>query len=83
MRGLHALAPVSPGGRMVSYLPMAHLAERFMTNYCTLAFGYSITTAPDPRQVGAALAASHPTRFFAVPRIYEKLAEGAKAIAGV
>ena len=82
MRGLHALAPVSPGGRMVSYLPMAHLAERFMTNYCTLAFGYSITTAPDPRQVGAALAASHPTRFFAVPRIYEKLGEGAKAIAG-
>jgi long-subunit acyl-CoA synthetase (AMP-forming) len=81
MRGLHALAPVSPGGRMVSYLPMAHLAERFMTNYCTLAFGYSITTAPDPRQVGAALAASHPTRFFAVPRIYEKLGEGAKAIA--
>jgi long-chain acyl-CoA synthetase len=82
MRGLHALAPVSPGGRMVSYLPMAHLAERFMTNYCTLAFGYSITTVADPRQVGAALAASHPTRFFAVPRIYEKLAEGAKAIAG-
>ncbi len=82
MRGLHALAPVSPGGRMVSYLPMAHLAERFMTNYCTLAFGYSITTAPDPRQVGAALAASHPTRFFAVPRIYEKLGEGAKAVAG-
>ncbi len=55
MRGLHSLAPVSPGGRMVSYLPMAHLAERFMTNYCTLAFGYSITTASDPRQVGAAL----------------------------
>jgi long-chain acyl-CoA synthetase len=82
MRGLHALAPVSPGGRMVSYLPMAHLAERFMTNYCTLAFGYSITTAPDPKQLGAALAVSHPTRFFGVPRIFEKLGEGAKAIAG-
>jgi long-chain acyl-CoA synthetase len=81
MRGLHALAPVSPGGRMVSYLPMAHLAERFMTNYCTLAFGYSITTAPDPKQLGAALAVSHPTRFFGVPRIFEKLGEGAKAIA--
>jgi long-chain acyl-CoA synthetase len=82
MRGLHALAPVSAGGRMVSYLPMAHLAERFMTNYCTLAFGYSITTAPDPKQLGAALAVSHPTRFFGVPRIFEKLGEGAKAIAG-
>jgi long-subunit acyl-CoA synthetase (AMP-forming) len=82
MRGLHALAPVSPGGRMVSYLPMAHLAERFMTNYCTLAFGYAVTTAPDPKQLGAALAASHPTRFFGVPRIFEKLGEGAKAVAG-
>jgi long-subunit acyl-CoA synthetase (AMP-forming) len=81
MRGLHALAPVSPGGRMVSYLPMAHLAERFMTNYCTLAFGYDVTTAPDPKQLGAALAASHPTRFFGVPRIFEKLGEGAKAVA--
>jgi long-subunit acyl-CoA synthetase (AMP-forming) len=81
MRGLHALAPVSPGGRMVSYLPMAHLAERFMTNYCTLAFGYSVTTAPDPRQLGDGLAVSHPTRFFGVPRIFEKLGEGAKAIA--
>jgi long-chain acyl-CoA synthetase len=82
MRGLHALAPVSAGGRMVSYLPMAHLAERFMTNYCTLAFGYSVTTAPDPKQLGAALAVSHPTRFFGVPRIFEKLGEGAKAVAG-
>jgi long-chain acyl-CoA synthetase len=81
MRGLYELAPVSPAGRMVSYLPMAHLAERFMTHYCTLAFGYSITTAPDPKQLGAALAMSHPTRFFGVPRIFEKLGEGARAVA--
>jgi long-subunit acyl-CoA synthetase (AMP-forming) len=81
MRGLNQLAAPSPAGRWVSYLPMAHLAERFMSHYCSMAFGYSITTAPDIKQLGAALGEVHPTRFFAVPRVYEKLGEGAKAIA--
>ena len=81
MRGLNKLAPPSPAGRWVSYLPMAHLAERFMSHYCSMAFGYTITTAPDVKALGGALAEAHPTRFFAVPRVYEKLAEGVKAIA--
>jgi long-subunit acyl-CoA synthetase (AMP-forming) len=81
MRGLNKLAPPSPAGRWVSYLPMAHLAERFMSHYCSMAFGYTIMTAPDVKALGGALAEAHPTRFFAVPRVYEKLAEGVKAIA--
>jgi long-subunit acyl-CoA synthetase (AMP-forming) len=82
MRGLNALAAPSPAGRWVSYLPMAHLAERFMSHYCSMAFGYTITTAPDVKALGGTLADARPTRFFAVPRVYEKLGEGAKAIAG-
>jgi long-subunit acyl-CoA synthetase (AMP-forming) len=81
MRGLNKLAPPSPAGRWVSYLPMAHLAERFMSHYCSMAFGYTITTAPDIKQLARALVETRPTRFFAVPRVYEKLGEGAKAIA--
>jgi long-subunit acyl-CoA synthetase (AMP-forming) len=81
MRGLNKLAPPSPAGRWVSYLPMAHLAERFMSHYCSMAFGYTITTAPDIKQLAGALVETRPTRFFAVPRVYEKLGEGAKAIA--
>jgi long-subunit acyl-CoA synthetase (AMP-forming) len=81
MRGLHKLAAPSAAGRWVSYLPMAHLAERFMSHYCSMAFGYTITTAPDIKQLAQALVQTRPTRFFAVPRIYEKLGEAAKAIA--
>src|SRR3954471_23137170 len=81
LRGCNRLAPVSPNGRWVSYLPMAHLTERFMSHCSHMVFGYTITTAPDVRQLAAGLAAVHPTRFFAVPRIYEKLGEAAKGIA--
>src|SRR4051812_14839411 len=81
LRGLYKLAPPSPEGRWLSFLPMAHLTERFMSHYSHMVFGYTITTAPDVRQLGAGLAAVHPTRFFGVPRMYEKMGEGAKAIA--
>lgn len=81
MRGLSELARPSPEGRLVSYLPMAHLAERFISHYCSMAFGYTITTAPDLSHLGPALAATRPTRFFGVPRVYEKLGEAAKRMA--
>src|SRR3954452_23234734 len=60
---------------------MAHLTERLMSHYRHMVFGYTITTAPDVRALAAGLGAVHPTRFFAVPRIYEKLGEAAKGIA--
>ncbi|MTD45865.1 AMP-binding protein [Conexibacter sp. W3-3-2] len=70
---MNLLCPVSEAGRVVSYLPMAHIAERYISHYASLAYGYSITCVPDPTQLAAALAMTRPTRFFGVPRIYEKL----------
>jgi long-chain acyl-CoA synthetase len=72
-RNLNAVNPVSAGGRVLSFLPMAHIAERFISHYSAMSFGYSITTVPDPKAVGAALPDVRPTRMFSVPRIYEKL----------
>jgi long-chain acyl-CoA synthetase len=74
------LAPVSPNGRIVSYLPMAHIAERYVSHYSSLTFGYSITACADPKQLAAALVGTRPTRFFGVPRIYEKLCAAATAL---
>jgi long-chain acyl-CoA synthetase len=76
---LQRLAPVSPEGRVVSYLPMAHIAERYISHYSSLAFGYSITACADPKQLAAAIVGTRPTRFFGVPRIYEKLGAAASA----
>jgi long-subunit acyl-CoA synthetase (AMP-forming) len=81
LRGHHQLLPVSPCGRMISYLPMAHLAERFFTHYGTLVFGLTVTSLPDAKQLHAAIAEVRPTRFFGVPRIYEKLADLVRKVA--
>jgi long-subunit acyl-CoA synthetase (AMP-forming) len=80
LRGFHQLIPVSPAGRIVSYLPMAHLAERFMSHQGMIAYGLTVTSAPNP-DLADALREVSPTRFFGVPRIYEKLAEPARALA--
>jgi long-subunit acyl-CoA synthetase (AMP-forming) len=77
---LQRLAPVSREGRVVSYLPMAHIAERYISHYSSLAFGYSITACADPKQLSGAITGTRPTRFFGVPRIYEKLSAGASAM---
>ncbi|MBA3742054.1 long-chain fatty acid--CoA ligase [Sporichthya sp.] len=72
-RNLNAVAPVGPQGRVLSFLPMAHIAERFISHYSAMCFGYTITTVADPKAVGAALGEVRPTRLFSVPRVYEKL----------
>jgi long-subunit acyl-CoA synthetase (AMP-forming) len=61
------------GARVVSYLPMAHIAERSCSHYLPLAFGFTVTTCEDPRQVIGYLPEVRPTWFFSVPRIWEKL----------
>jgi long-subunit acyl-CoA synthetase (AMP-forming) len=60
-------------GRVISWLPMAHIAERASSHYLPIFVGFSTTCCPDPRQVVAYLPEVHPTWFFAVPRIWEKL----------
>jgi long-subunit acyl-CoA synthetase (AMP-forming) len=81
LKCMYDFRPVSPGGRVVSYLPMAHIAERFLSHYCSLVYGLEITCCPDPKQLGPTLAAVHPTRLMGVPRIYEKLATAVRTIA--
>jgi long-subunit acyl-CoA synthetase (AMP-forming) len=63
----------SPHGRCISYLPMAHIAERQIHYYAGLAYGLEITVLPDPRRLQDALLEVRPTWFFGVPRVYEKL----------
>ena len=68
------------GGKVVSWLPAAHIAERGAHYYLPLVRGLSITVCPDPKQVTAFLAEVKPTWFFAVPRIWEKMKSGLEAM---
>ena len=60
-------------GRVISWLPMAHIAERACSHYLPMMLGFTTTCCPNPREVVAYLSEVRPTWFFAVPRIYEKL----------
>ena len=66
--------------RVVSYLPMAHIAERATGHYLPTALGHTVTCCPNPREVIAYLPEVRPTWFFAVPRIWEKLKAGIEAM---
>src|SRR3954452_2140872 len=59
--------------RVISWLPSAHVAERTAHHYLPIVYAMTITCCPDPRQIATYLAAVHPTWFFAVPRVWEKL----------
>src|SRR3954464_6738287 len=67
------------GSRVISSLPSAHVAERTAHHYLPIVYAMTITTCPDARQIGAYLAAVHPTWFFAVPRVWEKLKAAVEA----
>jgi long-subunit acyl-CoA synthetase (AMP-forming) len=60
-------------GRVVSWLPMAHIAERACSHYLPMMLGFTTTDCPDPRAVVLYLPEVRPSWFFAVPRIFEKL----------
>ncbi len=65
-----------PGGRVISWLPAAHIAERMAHHYIPVVYAGTITCCPNPRDVLSYLPQVRPTWFFAVPRIWEKLKAG-------
>ncbi len=74
--GLDELIEFPRDGRVISWLPAAHVAERNAHHYLPIVFGLQITCCDDPRQVLSYLPEVRPSWFFAVPRIWEKLKAG-------
>jgi long-subunit acyl-CoA synthetase (AMP-forming) len=64
------------GGKIISWLPAAHIAERGAHYYLPLTKGGTVAVCPDPRQIIEFLPTVRPTWFFAVPRVWEKLKAG-------
>jgi long-subunit acyl-CoA synthetase (AMP-forming) len=78
----HAAAAViepDPEGRIISYLPNAHMADRYSTLYVQLLYGAEVTVISDVTQITAAIAEVHPTSFGSVPRVWEKMKAGLEA----
>jgi long-subunit acyl-CoA synthetase (AMP-forming) len=67
-------------GRVISWLPAAHVAERNAHHYLPIVYGLQITCCDNPREILGYLPEVRPSWFFAVPRIWEKLKAGLEAM---
>ncbi len=68
-----AVRSVNAGGRSISFLPSAHIADRWAIHYGQMLFGTCVHCCPDPREMVAYSIAVRPTAWGGVPRIWEKL----------
>ena len=73
IRAMDAVHPLTPGGRLVSVLPHAHVADRWCTHYSSMAYGASVHCLDDTGRLFAYSAQVRPTAWGGVPRIWEKL----------
>jgi long-subunit acyl-CoA synthetase (AMP-forming) len=80
VRATHQMIRFPDGSKVISWLPSAHIAERQAHHYLPIAFAMTVTCCPNPREIAAYLPAVHPTWFFAVPRIFEKLKAGMEGL---
>jgi len=76
-----SLETADPQGEnvFISYLPFAHIAERTLGMYIPWIRGANIHLIGDPAQLLGALGEVRPTRFFGVPRVWEKIRTGVSA----
>jgi long-chain acyl-CoA synthetase len=65
--------------RWVSYLPLAHIAERMYSIYAAIARGGHVYFCRDAARLAAATSVARPTGFFGVPRVWEKIQAAIKA----
>ena len=83
LRGMHDAVPLEGGGRQVSFLPSAHIADRWTSHYSALmTYANALTPVPDATQLMSVLAQVRPTVFGSVPRVWEKMRAALEAAAG-
>ena len=77
--GLKRLPMVNQDSRMLSYLPLAHVAERTLVENGMLATGMRIYFAESLDTFTNDLQRARPTAFFSVPRLWVKFRQGVNA----
>ena len=74
------LGMMGPRVRWVSYLPLAHIAERMFSVYLPIHTAGHVHFCPDPAQLVPVIGKARPTAFFGVPRVWEKIRAGIQAL---
>jgi len=70
------LVDARPSDRMLSYLPLSHIAEQMFTIHGAITSGYAVYYAESLPKLADNLKEVLPTVFFGVPRVWEKFHAG-------
>lgn len=65
--------------RMLSYLPLAHVIERWLVEICSLTDGWHVYFAESLETFVQDIKRARPTRFISVPRLWAKFQQGVNA----
>ena len=79
VRRVAEVLSIDAGDTITSYLPSAHIADRWSAHYNNAVLGVQVTSVADARTIGQVLPALRPTLWGAVPRVLEKLKAGLEA----
>ena len=71
--------PLGSDARLLSYLPLAHVAERSLVEHALLATGMHVFFAESLETFTADLQRARPTVFFSVPRLWVKFQQAVDA----
>ena len=77
---LRTIGQPTEGWRQISYLPMAHIAERMTGHYNHMRGGLVVYCCPEGSQIGAYMRDVRPNLLFGVPRVWEKVHAGVMAV---
>ncbi|MBC7942555.1 MAG: AMP-binding protein [Chitinophagaceae bacterium] len=77
--GLKRVQAIHQNARMLSYLPLSHVAERTLVEHGLLAAGMRVFFAESLETFTADLQRARPTVFFSVPRLWVKFQQGINA----
>jgi long-chain acyl-CoA synthetase len=73
------LMAATPADRLLSYLPLSHIAEQMMTIHAPAVAGSAVYYAESIEKLLENLLEVRPTVFFGVPRVWEKFQAGVAA----
>ncbi|MEV6769620.1 long-chain fatty acid--CoA ligase [Nocardia sp. NPDC051030] len=73
MRGAASVVDPTLTHRLISYLPDAHIVNRWVCQYIPMISGSVVTDLANPREIVTGLGEVRPTAFVAVPQIWYKV----------
>ncbi|HKZ33608.1 MAG TPA: AMP-binding protein [Vicinamibacteria bacterium] len=76
---IQELVPIGAGDRLISYLPLSHIAEQVVSHLLSIATGAAVYFAESLEKMPENLREVRPQFFLGVPRVWEKIQAGIQA----